>query len=132
MDKKFFIVEESVNPHLSEIIIERISKLERRRQTLRFALYGSILGAACIALIPAVYYTHAQLVQSGFGTYASLILSDGDALRTSWKEFSLVLIESLPIIGMTLIFGILFTLLASVKQLAKNMHYRQNAPQLSF
>lgn len=129
--QKLFTLQEEVASDLPDAIIKKIVVLERRRMRIRFALYSTTTLIALIALIPALQYAGSEMAQSGFSTYLSLAFSDSAAILSSWKEFSAVLVESLPVIGITLVSGILLTLLASLRQAMKNIKYSVT-PQLSF
>jgi hypothetical protein len=129
--QKLFALGEEAASDLPDTIIKKIVVLERRRMRIRFALYSTTTLVALVALVPALQYVGIEMAQSGFSTYLSLIFSDSGTILASWKEFSTVLVESLPVIGVTLVFGILLTLLTSLRQAVKNIRYRVS-PQLSF
>ncbi len=129
--QKLFTLQEEVASDLPDAIIKKIVVLEHRRMQMRFAFYSMTTLIALIALVPALQYAGSEMAQSGFSTYLSLAFSDSAAILSSWKEFSAVLVESLPVIGITLVSGILLTLLASLRQAIKNIKYSVT-PQLSF
>ena len=129
--QKLFARGEEAASDLPDTIIKKIVVLERRRMRIRFALYSTTTLVAFVALIPALQYVGTEMAQSGFSTYLSLIFSDSGTILASWKEFFAVLVESLPVIGVTLVSGILLTLLASLRQAMKNIKYSVT-PQLTF
>ena len=94
---------------------ERQSCARRRVVFLTFSALG-----ACAALVPALRYVGQELSQSGFYEYFSLAFSDGEILLASWKEFALLLAESLPLMGITLVFVALFALFASLRYIARD------------
>jgi hypothetical protein len=66
-------------------------------------------------MIAAFRYALGSFAQSGFSTYASLLSSDGSILFLYWKEFTLSIIESLPLMSMTIFLATIFALLLSLK-----------------
>lgn len=87
---------------------------------IKFAVF-SVLGLASgAALFPLVSSTATKMLESGFLDYASLAVSDGGAVLSYWQEFSITLIESLPVLGLTLILCALLTMLQTFRLAAKN------------
>lgn len=87
---------------------------------IQFAFLGSAIFTSFIALIPAFQYTIQEFYQSGFYQYFSLIFSDGGTLILYWQEFVLSLAESLPLLGITAVLGIIFVLLGLFKIAVQN------------
>lgn len=104
-----------INPplELEASILKKIT-IERTKTTrLRFAF----LSATALFSLWGIIQTGISLWQSfretGFYEYASLIFSDGTTLTSYWKEFTLSLIESLPLLGLTILLVILATFIWS-------------------
>lgn len=99
-------------PHKLRIrIVEYIKILELRRTRIRLIAQSIGVLASLILLIPAYQFASTEWSQSEFGSYFSLILSDGSLALTYWKELLLSLGESAPLLGMsalasTLVIGI--------------------------
>ena len=122
-----------VMQHLEEVvpsgllyrrIVARIHRAEQKRARLRLgcATLGTLL--SCVVFIPVFNYFVLELVQSGVTQYISLVLSDGGLLLASWQEFLLSLAESLPITGISLLLGIIFLFLGSLRLAS---HYTKTA-----
>lgn len=107
---------------LPGLILARIHSAEKRAAKTKCAILSAVSFASFAALFPAFQYTWMEFARSGFYEYASLLFSDGSALLPYWKEFSLLLAESLPLFGLILVFGLLFILLESLQSAVKNMN----------
>lgn len=92
--------------HLLPAIVARIQELRQRRARL----YTFMLGLASLltgaALLPAWNYASQELYTSGFFDYWSLLFSDHSVVLSAWREFALLLIESLPSIAVLLLLGL--------------------------
>ncbi|MFA6354440.1 MAG: hypothetical protein WCX12_02030 [Candidatus Paceibacterota bacterium] len=106
---------------LLDKIILRINT-ERRRRTIRFriGLFGVLAVTAVAAFIPAWQELQSEMAGSGFSQFFSLIFSDTQVVLTYWREFILSLIESMPILGITVVLGLVLVFLASVKFLVRD------------
>ncbi len=82
---------------LSGIVLSRVHKAQKQRVVLRMSFFGSFCIGSLIAVLYAGMYFVQATTQTGFSQYISLLFSDGAALLTSWKEFSLLLVESVPL-----------------------------------
>jgi hypothetical protein len=107
---------------LPGLILARIHSTQKRTAKTKCAFLSAVSLASFAALFPAFQYTWMEFARSGFYEYASLLFSDGTALLPYWKEFSLLLAESLPIFGLMLTFGLIFVFLESLKSTVKNMN----------
>lgn len=95
------------------------TKIRKARMHLFFTGLASL--ASFAAIFPALNYFTEEFSQSGFYGYLSLIFSDGGILIASWKEFSLALAESMPVLGTIAILSVVLVLLVSVQLALKNM-----------
>ena len=59
-----------------------------------------------------------QFIQLGFFKYLSLIFSDGGIIATYWKEYTLSLIDSLPIASLAVFLFFLFMLVISINEIS--------------
>lgn len=110
-------------PHgLLKSILGRILREQRQHARVRLAVWVSgVLGAGA-GLVPAMRYAGQEFSQSGFYAYVSLLFSDGSVVvLNSWKEFGLLLAESLPLMGVTLVLATLLVLLGSIRLMARDM-----------
>ncbi len=105
-------------PDLAEKILARIAELELRAARFRTALFGATSLAALSATGVAAWYALFELSRSSFASYASLALSDSGAITILWREFIFSLLESLPVLEITLVFISVFVATWSVTKLA--------------
>ena len=106
---------------LYERILVRIAREKKHTARIHLAVSGVLVGASAAALVPALQYAAEEISQSGFGEYVSLLFSDGGTLFSSWKDFALLLAESLPAMGMTLVLVASFACMASVGLVFRNV-----------
>ena len=123
MEKEREIIFEEVTPPqtLVRSIIAQIMKRRRRDARVRLGLFAGLLVGSGTALIPALQYAADEVSRSDFYRYIALLFSNGSAVFASWREFSLLLAESLPVMGLIAVFGALFFLVYSLRLIAKNM-----------
>ena len=106
---------------LSEKILSAIAHEKQRRARIHFVVFDFSCVTSAVAIIPAFQYALQEFSRTGFYEYFSLLFSDGGLLLSYWKEFSLSLIESLPLLGLTVLLVTIFALLKSFTLAAKNM-----------
>lgn len=101
-------------------VVGRVHILETRALYIRRAFFGGVSFLSLAGLVPSFLYLSGAFALSSFGQYLSLIASDGDVLLINWKEFAFSLIESLPLMGITLvsimIFGLIYSVAALMEQ----------------
>lgn len=102
-------------------IISRIEAESAKAARRRFVLFLSVTLISLSATVPVFQYAAQEFYRSGFPQYLSLIFSDGGTILAYWQDFTLVLAESLPIFGISLLFSIIFIMLGSLKLAAGNM-----------
>jgi len=93
----------------------------QEKRAARFKLWAfSFIGLVSFAgLLPIFKTLSSDLSRSGFYEYFSLIFSDSGSVIHFWKEFSLSLLESLPVISAILSLILIFTLFLSLKYALK-------------
>jgi len=94
-------------------ILDKIENVSIRNARVRLWVVSSVSILSLAGFVFVFSYVGTQMQYSGFTSYLSL-LSSGSAYLY-WKEISLVLLESLPIFGVILLLGTLFTFLGSIK-----------------
>jgi hypothetical protein len=87
---------------------------------------ASVLFASLIGLVPAFQILLSGLAHSGFYEYFSLIFSDGGSMITYWKELSLSLAESLPVMSIVFALSLFFVCFLSLKYLIKQISRNQS------
>lgn len=93
---------------------------ERRRRTLfGVTLFGTLSVTSVLAFVSYFQYAAADIAQSGFTSYLSLIFSDSGSVGSLWQTFLLSLIESLPLYELTVVSVSLFALLWSLSKIIR-------------
>lgn len=102
---------------LEQRINGRIAQAEKRQSIWRFS-YGVAGGALSFAgMIVSVRAIATTLHQSGFFSYFSVLLSDG---ANYWKDISLSLLDSLPILGIAAFLAVLTAFLFASAEAARS------------
>ncbi len=102
-------------------ILARIELKQRQEARTKLALWGGLSLASFISIIPASLYAINEFGRSGFYQYFSLLFSDGGLTLIYWKEFSLSLAESVPVLAVATILSALFVFLESTLLAIKNI-----------
>jgi hypothetical protein len=112
----------SINQDLIEVptdlfnkIMLRIDKQKRCMVIRRFSLISGFLLLILVALVPVWRSFQFDISQSGFDQYISLLFYDFNFIITEWQNFSLSLLESLPIISTIELLSVVFVLLLVIK-----------------
>jgi len=101
-------------------ILFSINKEETRRAKVYFFVSITTTLASVFGLIFSVRYMIQSFYQSSFGSFISLIFSDPNIMVSYWKELSMSLLETLPILGITISLIAVGALLVSIRTLVKN------------
>jgi len=105
---------------LFEKVMRRI-ELEKKAQILRrYFIFTSVsFVAALILIFPAWRAFRSNIAQTGFNQYISLLFLDSKTVLANWQDYSLTLLESLPIINAILLLAAIFAILFTLKLIAK-------------
>lgn len=95
---------------MSGIITER--KLQIRRRL--FGIFILLLASAA-AIIPAGQAFWLDVTNSGLNLYLTLAFSDLGAILNNWQDFSLTLLESLPVVSAAIMLGVIIVILLALK-----------------
>ncbi|MHB1316749.1 MAG: hypothetical protein ACYCZW_02735 [Minisyncoccota bacterium] len=114
---------------LHEKIIFSINKEEFGYAKTYFFISIITTFVSFFGLIFSIRYMIQEFYRSSFHSYLSLILSDPSVTILYWKELSISLIETLPIVGITISLITIYSLMVSVRVLVKNI---KGIPVLSF
>jgi hypothetical protein len=87
---------------LGERILARINTEEKRAMRLKAWAFGSASFASLGFSLWAVVYLVGNLNETGFCQYLSLLFSGDSTVYYYWKEISLSIAESLPIVSIIL------------------------------
>lgn len=107
---------------LFEKIIQRIQRekaLSRARRNVVLFCISIIVSCAVLAFGGKTAID--GLSSSGFLQFSSLLFSDFKIVAAYWQSFAMVLLESLPVMGLILTSAAILTLLESVKYFLKNL-----------
>ncbi len=98
--------------------------VSHEKQTTRIKLwfFSSFIVISLIVLVPAYKTLSSELSQSGFYDYISLAFSNGGSIIPYWKDFLLLLVESLPGVGIILVFSVVFVFFISVKYTVRQIN----------
>ena len=105
---------------LRQKILFSINKEEVRRAKVYFFVSITTASASVFGLIFSVRFMIQEFYQSSFGSFLSLIFSDPNTLASYWKELSMSLLETLPILGITISLIAVCAFLVSLRTLVKN------------
>jgi hypothetical protein len=100
---------------LAERVAQRISRYERRRAASRLGFGVVATLASCAALVPTVGLFWRELSNSAFISYLTLAWTDSGAVFSAWREFSLLLMESLPVLSLALVLASILALIGSLR-----------------
>ena len=104
---------------LSLDIWHNIEAKENKIHKIKTWIYSSLGIISFILLILSVKDLFTQFSLRGFSQYISLVFSDFGVVTTYWKEFTLSLVNSLPLASIALSFFLVFVLFTSVGQIAR-------------
>ena len=80
-------------------------------------VYASISIVSFAGLFPMFKYLAGEFASSGSYEYFSLLYSDGGSVLTSyWKDFTLSLVESLPLTSMILTLALIFIFFNAIRR----------------
>jgi hypothetical protein len=108
-------------PWLLEKVLKRID-LERKLRAMRrrFGLALATLISISGALVPVWRAFWADISQSGFDQFFKLALYDFKTVLANWQDFTLSLLESLPVLSTVILLIVILALLLSLKFTVKN------------
>lgn len=103
-------------------IWSHIAALEARRVRGRaFFAVASVVALFVLVLVVAAAAV-TEIARSEFPQYVSLVFSDGGAVVSSWKDLALLLVESLPLSGITAATAALLVSLGGVKYIIRTVN----------
>ncbi len=112
---------------MPEGLLDKILARIKREETLlalkkRLVIFSVSAIGSLIAFIPAFRLMQAELSQSGFTQFFSLIFSDTDVVLNVWTSFVFSILESLPALSIIALLTAIFIFLISLKFLAKDIN----------
>jgi|SRR3989339_998318 len=106
---------------LYENILAEIKHKKIRSARIWLSFWSFAFSGLSIFLISTAQNAFYQISQSGLLKYLSLIVSDWDMALTYWKELALSIVESTPLLEITLVLSTILILLVVLKLLTKNI-----------
>jgi hypothetical protein len=104
--------------NLSNDIWLFISKREDRKNKIKTWTYSVSGFISLFLLFPAIKNLITELSGRGFYEYLSLAVSDFEVVMTYSKEFTMSLLNSLPVVSLTASLFLLFILFTSVQRIS--------------
>ncbi|MCX6715989.1 MAG: hypothetical protein NT077_03150 [Candidatus Taylorbacteria bacterium] len=101
-------------------VISNIHIFDMREARVRTWSFGSIAAVALVLAMVVGKYLYGAFLQSGFYEYLSLAFSGDSTVYTYWKELSISIAESIPIIGLAVLLVIVTVLIWSGAQAITN------------
>jgi len=101
--------------------MRRIHKEQQLLFIKRSIIYFVGLVGSMAAFIPTFRMIKTGFVESGFIQFFSLLFSDLNIVMAHWQNFSLALLESLPVMNIIVFAIVIVVFLESLKFLAKEM-----------
>jgi hypothetical protein len=122
--KKLFLLlpEKEVSPLLKDKVMARIEHTRLIHTRIRGSAHIFISLASVVAFFVTANYILYQSYNSGFSEYASLFISDTAYAFSNFKMVALSLLESMPIVSITLAFVTLFIFANSLKRSITSLH----------
>jgi len=105
-------------PKLRARILAAIQAAYERQISFRRTLFGVLAAFSGLSLVPATLYAVQSFSNSAFASYWSLVFTDSGAAFSNWQTLALSIIESVPLLGVTLVVAAVFAFLASLKAVA--------------
>ncbi len=105
-------------------ILERVNAEKERLMRIRTWVFGSGTVASFGLSLWAVIYLIKSAQESGFVQYLSLIFSENGVMLTYWRELSLSLVESLPIVSLIIFLSAIGFFIWSFTKMISNVHDR--------
>jgi hypothetical protein len=102
-------------------IMLRIKRGQRILAIRRLFIFSLTAIFSAVIFVFAFNILGVKISESGFLQFFSLIFSDFKTVITYWESFALSLLESLPIISLTIVLATIFAFLESLKFLARDI-----------
>ncbi len=105
---------------LNERVLFRVDAEIKRVERREHIAWGVIFLTSLSIFIASGIHTAGVIASSNFGSYISIIFSDGSTAVTLWKQILLSLAESFPFIEVSLFLGSIVAVLWSIRNFSKN------------
>lgn len=114
-----------------------LAKVEREQQKAfvrrkrHFFFTSLTLLVSAISLVQIFQMVQAGFSESGFFNFFSLLFSDFSVVVSYWDNFIISLLETLPVIKLTLLFAVILIFLEMLKLFAKDFKFISQSKQLT-
>jgi hypothetical protein len=108
-------------PGLYKKIIKRIHREERFLVIRHIVIFSVALLGSSVAFVPTIKMLLIDFEKSGFLNFFSLLFSDFSIVASYWKNFALILLETLPVLSIALFLTVLIIFLQSLKSLSRDI-----------
>ncbi len=115
--------QEQTDLALFTTIMSKIDKEKRRLVIIRIVLFSSGLLGSIVAFIHVFNVLYANLAQSGFMSFISLLFSDSKVVLSNFSSFVLVLFENLPVTWIILSLFAIWIFLDLLRHLLRNIAF---------
>jgi len=116
--EKLFTHLEPMEPPMG--LLNRVMNRIREEKQLiilkrRMVIFSVGLLASVAIFIPVFRWVQADLIQSGFLQFFSLVFSDFKIVITYWQNFGMSLLETIPAVSLAVLFATIFAFLELLK-----------------
>lgn len=116
------LIENEPSKDLFNKIILRIKKEEKIFIIKkRLLIVSAVLFLSSVAFIFSAITTHTEFIKSGFFDFFSLMFSDFNTIIAYWQNFSMSLLESLPVVSVIIFLFTLIIFISSLKAFSKDI-----------
>ena len=125
--EKFFSSFETPEPPdgLTEKIVLRVSKYERRMLAMKIAVSACVFGVSVGVAIEGYINLVASLSRSGFFQLSSLMFSNFSSTAANFPDFALSIAESFPVFTAALLLsGVMFAIWSMAALIDESSHLR--------
>ena len=120
----FQVLPQEIAPaHLCERIEQAVLRERERHERTRLVVSSLTLTSSILGLVFALPALMHAANTSGFNTFASLMITDGDLVTTHFSMFGLSLLEALPGLETTVTLFLLSVFLVSLKNFVQSIFY---------
>ena len=114
-------IQEPTEGLLSQVLarIEYEKKLSATKKKL--VVFLLIFLTSLVAVIPTFQTLRTGFIDSGFIQFFGLLFSDFDIISNYWQNFTLSLLETLPVLNILIFLAVSFSLLESLKLMTREI-----------
>lgn len=107
---------------LLDKIMDGISRQQRSFiSKLKLAIFSLGLVGSLTALFPVFKMVQSSMAETGFFQFVSLMFTDSQYVVSYWQNFTMSLLQSLPVINLAIFLAVIFIFLESLKFFVRNL-----------